>query len=76
MLAEAGRTGGSAFQRDAAVVLRRVAAAAREGTPEDAGNRRAFLDLIGRVIHAQDQDAADPDDPGPKTDDGPRVIIP
>ncbi len=76
MLVEAGRAGGSAFQRDAAVVLRRIAAAAHAGTTEDAGNRRAFLDLIGRVMQAQNRDAADPDDPGSKADDGPRIIIP
>ena len=76
MLTEAGRAGGSAFQRDASVVLRRVATAAREGTPEDAGNRRAFLDLIGRVIHTQDREAGDPEMASSKTDDGPRVIIP
>jgi hypothetical protein len=76
MLAELERAGGSAFQRDAAVVLRRVAAAAHAGTTEGAGNRRAFLDLIGRVSKAQKRDAPDPGDPGSKTDDGPRIIIP
>jgi hypothetical protein len=76
LLAEAGRTGGSAFERDASVVLRRVATAARDATPENAGNRHVFLDLIGRVIRAQDEEAADPGTPGGKTDDGPRVIIP
>jgi hypothetical protein len=76
ILTEAGRTGGSAFQRDASVVLRRLATAAREGTPETAGNRRAFLDLIGRMIHTQDREAGDPEHAGAKTDDGPRVIIP
>jgi hypothetical protein len=44
--------------------------------PEEAGNRRAFLDLIGRVIQTQDKEAADPDKAGSKTDTGPRVIIP
>ena len=34
MLVELERAGGSAFQRDAAVVLRRVAAAAHDGTAE------------------------------------------
>jgi hypothetical protein len=76
LLTEAGQTLGSAFQRDASVVLRRIAAAAREGTADGAGNRRAFLDLIGRVIHQRDREAADPDEAAAKTDDGPRVIIP
>lgn len=76
LLAEAGRTGESSFQRAASVVLRRVAMAARQKMTEEAGNRHAFLDLIGRVIQKQDKEAADPDKTGSKTDDGPRVIIP
>jgi hypothetical protein len=76
LLAEASRSGESSFQRAAPVVLRRIAAAAREKMPDEAGNRRAFLDLIGRVIHRQDKEAADPGQTGSKTDDGPRVIIP
>jgi hypothetical protein len=47
VLLEAGQGGGSAFERDAAVVLRRVADAARETSGE---NRRAFADLLTRVI--------------------------
>jgi hypothetical protein len=50
VLAEAGRGLGSAFERDAAVVLRRVGEAAREMRTSDPDNRRAFLDLLGRVI--------------------------
>jgi hypothetical protein len=76
LLAEASRTGGSAFQRDAAVVMRRVASAAREATPEDAGSRRAFLELIGRVIRTQNQDDADGDAAPANAADAPRVIIP
>ena len=76
MLTEGGRTGGSGFQRDASVVLRRIATAAREGMRESGGNRRAFLDLIGRVIRTKDGEAADADQTGSTTDDGPRVIIP
>jgi len=76
LLTKAGQTLGSAFQRDASVVLRRIATAAREKTPDDVGNRRAFLDLMGRVIHKADGETADPGEEGSKTDDGPRVIIP
>jgi hypothetical protein len=76
VLTEAGRTRGSGFQRDASVVLRRIATAAREGMKESDGNRRAFLALIGRVIHTKDGEAAGADQTGSKTDDGPRVIIP
>jgi hypothetical protein len=51
LLTEAGgQAGGTAFERDAAVVLRRVEEAARGVRASDSGNRRAFLDLLGRVI--------------------------
>jgi hypothetical protein len=72
VLAEAGQTGGTPFQRDAAVVLRRLETAAREamGTAHD--NRRQFLDLIRRVIRTPDDERRD----GTPSDEGPRVIIP
>jgi hypothetical protein len=50
MLLDAGRGAGSAFERDAAVVLRRVDESVRGVRGTDADNRRAFLDLLGRVI--------------------------
>ncbi|MBI3492188.1 MAG: hypothetical protein HY047_10470 [Acidobacteria bacterium] len=50
VLVEAGQGGGSAFERDAAVVLRRVEDAVREIRALDQSNRRAFLDLLSRVI--------------------------
>jgi len=50
LLTEAGQRGGSAFERDAAVVLRRLEAAARHLTAGAPGNRRAFLELLGRVV--------------------------
>ncbi len=53
VLAEAGRgAAGTAFERDAAVVLRRLADAVAETRATDPQNRRAFLDLLGRVIAA------------------------
>ncbi len=53
VLAEAGRgAAGTAFERDAAVVLRRLADAVAETRATDQQNRRAFLDLLGRVIAA------------------------
>jgi hypothetical protein len=73
LLAEAGQSGGAGFQRDSAVVLRRIETAAREAAPEEAaGNRRAFLDLLGRVLRQQDTEAAEAETP----DEAPRVIIP
>lgn len=78
LLAEAGQSGGAGFQRDGAVVLRRIETAAREAVLKDAApeeaaaNRRAFLDLLGRVLHQQDSKAAEAEKP----DEAPRVIIP
>jgi hypothetical protein len=50
VLAETGRGLGSAFERDAVVVLRRVQEAIRDVRGQSDENRRAFLDLLGRVI--------------------------
>lgn len=69
VIAEAGKHGGSAFERDAAVVLRRIEEAAREITAADPSNRRAYLDLLGRVLR---------EDKSPEGTDGnaPRLIVP
>jgi hypothetical protein len=48
-LVEAGAGGGSVFERDAGVVLRRFEEAVREMRAPDAANRRAFLDLLVRI---------------------------
>lgn len=50
LITEEGKHGGSAFDRDAAVVLRRIEEAAREIRAVDQSNRRAYLDLLGRVM--------------------------
>ncbi len=50
VLAEAGHGAGSAFERDAAVVLRRLEEAVRDVRALDQANRQAFLDLLRRVI--------------------------
>jgi len=49
-LAEAGRGHGSSFERDAAVVLRRLEDAIRGVRAVDPANRQAFLDLLKRVV--------------------------
>ena len=69
LLAEAGKHGGSAFDREAAVVLRRIEEAAREIRGADASNRRAYIDLLGRVLK---------EDRGPDAGDAeaPRLIVP
>lgn len=54
LLAEAGQEGGTPFERDAAVVLRRIEEAAREVRIGHPDNRRAFLDLLGRVMPRSD----------------------
>ncbi len=53
LLTEAGGPGGSAFQRDAAVVLRRVAEAAREVGQGAESQPRALLELLKRVINKE-----------------------
>ena len=71
LLVEAGKGGGTMFERDAAVVLRRVESAARDVRSVDSENRRAFLDLVGRVIRANHQAGR-----AEKTKEAPRIIIP
>jgi len=50
VIAEAGKHGGSAFERDAAVVLRRIGEASQEVRMADQANPRAYLDLLGRIF--------------------------
>ena len=69
LLAKAGQNGGTPFERDAAVVLRRIEEAACEAHAIDRDNRRAFLDLLGRVIPKSDE-------PEPPPAASPRLIVP
>ena len=62
VLAEAGQGAGSAFERDAAAVLRRVEEAVGDVRATDQANRRAFLDLLGRLITTQDAATDGPQD--------------
>ena len=71
ILSEAGQGAGSAFERDAAVVLRRVADAARGYAAND---RRAFLDLLSRMI-TRTAGAGDPEVPA-GSDTPERLIVP
>jgi class 3 adenylate cyclase len=50
VLSEAGQGRGSTFERDAAVVLRRIEEAVRDVRAVDQTNRQAFLDLLRRVM--------------------------
>ena len=73
VLSETGKTGGTAFERDAAVVLRRIEAAVAEvtkGTGSDPSNRRPFLDLLGRTF------AKDGPVPEPSPGETPGLIVP
>jgi hypothetical protein len=69
VLAEAGTHAGSAFDRDAAVVLRRIEEAARELKAADPSSRRAYLDVLGRVLNV-------PLAPGAGGPAEPRLIVP
>jgi hypothetical protein len=73
VLAEAGKHAGSAFDRDAAVVLRRIEAAARELKAADPSSRRAYLDVLGRVLTAGQSPVAGGQAEPPAE---PRLIVP
>jgi hypothetical protein len=76
LLAEAGQRGGTAFERDTAVVLRRLEEAARRGTGADPPNPRALLELLARVIRKTDED---PRQAGTRNEDDKqpsRLIVP
>jgi hypothetical protein len=73
VLAAAGQGAGSAFDRDAAVVLRRVQEGVREASTPDPGNRRAFLALLGRVISKAADAEAEAAAAGPEPS---RLIVP
>jgi hypothetical protein len=71
LLAEAGKGATSSFERDAAVVLRRIDDGVREARAADQTNRRAFLDLLGRVLAREGAQEKRPD--APETS---RLIVP
>lgn len=74
VLAAAGQGAGSAFDRDAAVVLRRIEESVRDAHAIDPANRRALLAVLGRVISkAGDTDAAGE---AAATPEAPRLIVP
>jgi hypothetical protein len=71
VLEEAGRGTGPGFERDAAVVLRRIAEAISEVRAVDQTNRQAFLDLLRRVTTLVPDEPGDEDLSAP-----PRLIVP
>jgi hypothetical protein len=50
LLAEAGGRGGTAFERDAAVVMRRLHQAATDARAGEAADGHAMLDLLARIF--------------------------
>jgi hypothetical protein len=71
LLNEAGQRGGSAFERDAAVVMRRLEEAVGALRALAPDNHHAFLELLGRTMRkagSEDEKAAAPDPP--------RLIVP
>lgn len=71
LLAEAPPGARSAFERDVAVVLRRVEESVRDVCAVERNNRQAFLDLLRRVIR-QEPDRSTIDVPGEHS----RLIVP
>ncbi len=67
-LSEGDRTGGSSFERDAAVVLRRLETAAIQTRAQQGTRRRAFLELLSRVFTKDREQTPTPDTP--------RLIVP
>lgn len=76
VVAEAGQHGGSAFERDAAVVLRRVEEGARESASADPASRRAYLDLLTRVLKDHGDHGEAPSAEAPDARPQSRLIVP
>ena len=77
VIAEAGKHRGSSFDRDAGVVLRRIEEAARNARAVETANRRAYLDVVGRVLSrdAKGAGASPGDKGGDAGNDVPRLIV-
>jgi hypothetical protein len=71
LLAEAGRNGGSAFERDAAFVFEKIGEAAARTRSLEPSNRRAFIELLRRTVRKPNED------PAPAAaSEPPRLILP
>ena len=73
MLGEVGGTGGSAFERDVAVVLRRVEQTARSAHASGGGDSRGYFKLLDRVLSKRDEPPGSPPSDGEKPA---RLILP
>lgn len=58
LLAETAQTISSSFERDAAVILRRIEEAARELRAAAPSQRRALIDLLARAVKPADPEAS------------------
>jgi hypothetical protein len=75
LLEEAGKGIGSPFDRDAALVMRRIAETARDARALEPDNRRPLLDLVGRIVRKPEgADAAGAGGPD-AADTTPRLIV-
>jgi len=72
LLAEAGRSGGTAFERDAAVVMRRLEQAATDVRAAEPESVRVFLDLLARIFSKGTEHEAG----AARAPDTPRLIVP
>jgi hypothetical protein len=74
MLREVEGSGGSAFERDVAVVLRRVDQTARAAHAAGAGDSRAYFKLLDRLLSRRDEPA---EAEAPQAEkEAPRLILP
>jgi hypothetical protein len=73
LFSEAAARGGSGFERDAAVVLRRVETGLREIREKADDDQRTFLDLLGRVL---DKIAIPEEEAAGRAPNVPRLIVP
>jgi hypothetical protein len=74
MLREVEGSSGSAFERDVAVVLRRVEQTARAAHASGGGDSRAYFKLLDRLLSRRDEPA---DAEAPQAEkEAPRLILP
>jgi hypothetical protein len=74
VLIEAGKDGGSAFERDAAAVLRRIQDAVGDVRTHEPENRRALLDMLARIVQKEREGGAGGS--GDSQEERPRLIVP
>jgi len=71
-LAEAGQGGGTAFERDAAVVFKQIGEAAAHVRELEPDNRNAFIEILRRTIRKPAQESSE----RPAPVDQSRLIVP